>query len=141
MSLPSVFRSLRVTRSLVFSVMFCRSLFVLWSFFFWPLCCLFFCLFLLAIVLSVLLSFFWPMCCLFCLLLLGIVLSVLLRFTDSDYSSGIFQHSLLQFHGYIFLCTKNLYYYEACLFFKGFPEIRIYKRRLNRITNLTLTQC
>jgi hypothetical protein len=29
-----------VTRSLVFCVMFCRSLFVHLSFFFWPLCCL-----------------------------------------------------------------------------------------------------
>ena len=35
--------------------MLCRSLLVLFYFFFWPLCCLFFCL--LAIVLSVLLSF------------------------------------------------------------------------------------
>ena len=31
-----------VTRSLVLCVMFCRSLFVLLYFFFWPLCCLFF---------------------------------------------------------------------------------------------------
>ena len=30
----------RVTRTLVFCVMFCRSLFVLLSSFFWPLCCL-----------------------------------------------------------------------------------------------------
>ena len=30
----------RVIRSLVLCVMFCRSLFVLLSFFFWPLCCL-----------------------------------------------------------------------------------------------------
>ena len=29
-----------VVRSLVFCVLFCRSLFVLLSFFFWPLCCL-----------------------------------------------------------------------------------------------------
>ena len=35
-SLP-VFRGIRVARSLVFCVMFCKSLFVL---FFWPLCCL-----------------------------------------------------------------------------------------------------
>ena len=51
--------------------MFCRSLFVFFSFVFWPLCCLSFCLF--AIVLSVLLSFchcvvcpsvFLPLCCL-----------------------------------------------------------------------------
>ena len=31
-----------VARSLVFCVMFCRSLFVLLSYFIWPLCCLFF---------------------------------------------------------------------------------------------------
>ena len=31
--------------------MFCRSVFILLYFFFWPLCCLFF--------------FFWPLCCLF----------------------------------------------------------------------------
>ena len=30
----------RVTRSFALSCMFCRSLFVLLSFFFWPLCCL-----------------------------------------------------------------------------------------------------
>jgi hypothetical protein len=32
---------IRVTRSLVLCVMFCRSLFVLLYLFFWPLCCLF----------------------------------------------------------------------------------------------------
>ena len=68
-----VFSWVRVALSLVLCVVFCRSLFVL---------------FLLAIVLSVLLSFghcvvcssvFWPLCCLsFCLL--AIVLSVLLSF-------------------------------------------------------------
>ena len=40
-SAPPVFSGVRVTRSLVLCV-FCRSLFVLLSFFFWPLCCLFF---------------------------------------------------------------------------------------------------
>ena len=39
-SSPPVFSGFRVTRSLVSCVMFCRSLFVLLSFFFWPLCCL-----------------------------------------------------------------------------------------------------
>ena len=39
LTLP-VFSGVRVTRSLVFCVMFCRSLFVFLSFFFWPLCCL-----------------------------------------------------------------------------------------------------
>jgi hypothetical protein len=38
-SLP-VFNGGRVTRSLGFCVVFCRSLFVLLSFFFWSLCCL-----------------------------------------------------------------------------------------------------
>ena len=37
-----VFSGVRITRSLVVCVMFCRSLFVVFSFFFWPLCCLFF---------------------------------------------------------------------------------------------------
>ena len=39
---PSVFSGVRVTRSLVFCVVFCRSLHVLLYFSFWPLCCLFF---------------------------------------------------------------------------------------------------
>ena len=34
------FSGLRVTRSLLFCVMFCGSLFVFLSFLFWPLCCL-----------------------------------------------------------------------------------------------------
>ena len=64
LSSPPVFNGARITRSLVLCVMFCRrSLFVLMSFFFWPL----------------------------------IVLSVLLRFTDSDYSFGMFSH-FLQYH-------------------------------------------
>ena len=37
---PSVVNGVRVTRSLVFSVMFCILLLVLLSFFFWLLCCL-----------------------------------------------------------------------------------------------------
>jgi hypothetical protein len=40
-SLHSVFSGVRVALSLVFCVVFCRSLFVLLSFFFWPLYCLF----------------------------------------------------------------------------------------------------
>ena len=35
-----VFSGIRVTSSLILCVMFCRSLFVLLSFFIWPLCCL-----------------------------------------------------------------------------------------------------
>ena len=42
MSSPPVFSEVRVNRSLVLCVMFCRSLFVLLYFFIWPLCCLFF---------------------------------------------------------------------------------------------------
>jgi hypothetical protein len=37
-----VFSGVRGARSLVFCVVFCRSLFVILSFFFWSLCCLFF---------------------------------------------------------------------------------------------------
>ena len=59
---PLVFSEVRVTG---FMCMFCRSLFVLLSYYFF------------AIVLSV--------------LLLAIVLSVLLRFKDSDYPFGIFK--------------------------------------------------
>jgi len=50
---------------------FCRSLFVLLSFCFWPLCCLFFffwplcCLFFFFWPLCCLFFFFWPLCCLF----------------------------------------------------------------------------
>jgi hypothetical protein len=40
MSSPPDFSGVHGTRSLVFCVMFFRSLFVLFSFFFWPLCCL-----------------------------------------------------------------------------------------------------
>ena len=41
-SSPPVFSGDRATRSLVLCVMICKSLFVLLSFFFWQLCCLFF---------------------------------------------------------------------------------------------------
>ena len=40
LSSPLVFRGVRVIWSLVLCVLLCRSLFVLLSFFFWPLCCL-----------------------------------------------------------------------------------------------------
>ena len=39
-SSPSVLSGVHISRSLVLCVMFCRSLFVLLYFFFWPLCCL-----------------------------------------------------------------------------------------------------
>ena len=101
-SVKTVFSGDRFARSLVFCVMFYRSLFVLLSFFFWSLRCLSFsfvhcvvCLFLLVIVLSV--FFFCLLCCpsfsfdhcIVCLFLLAIVLSVLLRFTDSDSSKSM----------------------------------------------------
>ena len=38
--LSAVFSGVRVAKSLVFCVIFCRSLFILLFFFFWPLCCL-----------------------------------------------------------------------------------------------------
>ena len=56
------FSGVRVARSLVFCVVFCRSLFVLLSFFFWPLCFLSF------FDLRILITSLWY-----------------LRFTDSDY--------------------------------------------------------
>jgi hypothetical protein len=40
LSSDSVFNGVRVARSLVFCAMLCRSLFVLLSFFLWPMCCL-----------------------------------------------------------------------------------------------------
>jgi hypothetical protein len=40
MSLPPVFSAVRVARSFVFCVVFCRLWFVLLFFFYWPLCCL-----------------------------------------------------------------------------------------------------
>jgi hypothetical protein len=55
LNIPPVFSGDPVTRSLVVCVMFCRSLFVLLSFFFWPLCCQFF--FNLRILITSLLSY------------------------------------------------------------------------------------
>ena len=75
LSSPPIFSEVRVARSLVFNVMLCRPLFVLLSFFFWPLYCLFF------FDLRLLITSLWY--------LLAIVLSVLLRFTASDYPFGI----------------------------------------------------
>jgi hypothetical protein len=40
LSSPTVFNGVHVARSLVFCVVFCKMLFVLLSFFFWPLYCL-----------------------------------------------------------------------------------------------------
>jgi len=80
LSSPPVFSGVRVTRSLVLCVMFCRSLFVL------------FVLFLLAIVLSV-------------LFLLAIILSVLFRFTDSDYLPLVSSNSSYVIH-YCMKCIE-----------------------------------
>ena len=78
---------------LVFWVMFCRSLFVLLSFFFWPLCCMSYDL---RLLITPLVSFghcvVCPMIYVFWLplwYLLAIVLYVL-WFTSSDYPFGIF---------------------------------------------------
>ena len=40
LSSPAIFSLVRVTRPLILCVMLCRSLFVLLSFFLWPMCCL-----------------------------------------------------------------------------------------------------
>jgi general stress protein CsbA len=64
-----------------------QTLIVLLSFFFWPLCCLFF--FDLRILITPLVSS--NSYCPVILFLLAIVLSVLLRYTDSDWSFGIFK--------------------------------------------------
>ena len=65
-------------------------------------------LFLLAIVLSVLLSFSFSHCivCSSCLFLLAIVLSVL-RFTDSDYPFDIFKLFLRMLEGGDPSCNNN----------------------------------
>jgi hypothetical protein len=85
LSSPPVFSGVRVTRSLVLYVCFVDR-------------CLSFCVFLLAIVLSVLLSIghcvvcssvFWPLCCLF-FCLLAIVLCVLLSFGHCVVCSSVF---------------------------------------------------
>ena len=101
-SSPPVFSGLCVARSLVFCVMFCRPLFVFWSFFCWPLYCLSFDLQFLIITLvcfgHCIVS---PLIYSFSLLLwylLTIVLS-LLWFTVSHYHFGIFK-----------LCLCNIKY-------------------------------
>ena len=84
MSSASVFSEVRVARSLIFCVVFCRSLFVLLYLFFWPLCYLFFELQRLLIALLVSLDFSYIVACynvsifciyvteyLFCILIVG----------------------------------------------------------------------
>ena len=86
----------RFARSLVLCVMFCRSLFVLFSFFVWSLCCLFF--FDLRNLITTLVSSN-SSCSFF---LFAIVFPVLL-FTESDYPFGIFK--LLLF--YCLICCLD----------------------------------
>jgi hypothetical protein len=80
MSSPPVHSEVRVSRSLVFCVVLCRSLFVFLSFLFWSL----FCLSLLDLR--------------FLISLLVIVLSVPPRFTVSDFSVG-----------HCFVCPSTIY--------------------------------
>jgi hypothetical protein len=87
--------------------MFCKSLFGLLSFFFWPLCCLFF--FHLRILITPLVSFGHCVVCSSSIYgfwlpfwyLLAIVLSVLLRFPASDYP--------LVFLGHCVVCSSSIY--------------------------------
>ena len=73
MKSPLVYNEIRVARSLVFCVVFCRVLFVLLYFFLWPLYCLFFfdlrflvtSLWYLQTLLVLLYFFIWPLYCLF----------------------------------------------------------------------------
>ena len=53
LSSPLVYSGLRVARSLVFCAVFCRSLLVLMSFFYWSLCCVSFDLRILQILLHI----------------------------------------------------------------------------------------
>ena len=59
-----VFSEVCITRSLVFSLVFCKSLFILLSFSFWPYCLSFFDLWLLITPLVSCYMSFWPLCCL-----------------------------------------------------------------------------
>ena len=129
-----------VLLELQLSVVFCRSLSVILSFFCWPLCCLSFCpfsfghcvvchfvLFLLVIVLSVILFFFfWPLCCLsFCSFSFGHCVVcrhcvVCPRFTDSNYNIGIFKlriyifRSSLSFDLVCYFLFIYLFFAEQC---------------------------
>jgi hypothetical protein len=101
LSSPPIFSEVRVARSLVFNVMLCRPLFVLLSFFFWPLYCLFF------FDLRLLITSLWY--------LLAIVLSVLLRFTASDYPFGIFWPLYCLFFFDLRLLITPLVYFGHCI--------------------------
>ena len=122
-SLP-ILSGVRITRSLVLCVMFCRSLFFLLPFFFWPLCYLSFCL--LAIVLSVLLSFghcvicpsvFWPLCCLSVFDLWSLITSLVYSNSSQQYSLlGLFIKKNKQIFWIYMLCILALsHYFTKCL--------------------------
>ena len=122
LSSPLVCSEISVARSLVFCVMFCRSLFVFLSLSFghcivfsssiyglaWSLCCSIF---------SFLCSVLQIVVCLFVPFLLAIVLSVLLRFADSDYLVGIFKNVL------VYICIYAAMYYCAIKY--GFVLLNI----------------
>ena len=90
----------RVTQYLVFCACFVYHCFSFCAFFFWPLCCLFFCL-------------------------LAIVLSVLLRYAYSDYPFGIFKvviklsfilYRSLSLYMFFFVVLVLNYFHKQTLF-------------------------
>ena len=116
-----MFSGFRVVRSLVFCAMFCRSLFLLLSLFFWPLCCLF--LFDLRLLITPLVSFGHCVVCscstcgfsLPLWYLLAIVLSVLARLTASHYPFGIFWPLCCLFLLDLRLLITPLVYFGHCV--------------------------
>ena len=116
-----MFSGFRVARSLVFCAMFCRSLFLLLSLFFWPLCCLF--LFDLRLLITPLVSFGHCVVCscstcgfsLPLWYLLAIVLSVLARLTASHYPFGIFWPLCCLFLLDLRLLITPLVYFRHCV--------------------------
>jgi hypothetical protein len=99
--------------------MFCRLLFVLFYFFFWPLCCLSF--FDTRILITPLVSFGHCVVCSSSIYgfwlplwyLLAIVLSVLLRYMDSDYPFGIFWPLCCLFFFDIRILITSLWYLQT----------------------------
>ena len=89
--------------TLVFCVVFCRSLFILLPFFFWLLHCLFFCSF----------PFGYCIVCSFVLFLLIIALSVLLFFSFWLLHCLFFFFWLLHF---LFVCSFSFGYCIVCSF-------------------------
>jgi hypothetical protein len=126
-SLPRHMCSLlvRVARSSVFCVVFCRLLLILLYLFFWSLCYLFF--FVLRLLITTLVSFgycvvsssllygFWlPLW-----YLLAIVLSVRLSFTASDYRFGIFWSLCCLFFFALRLLITALVSFGHCDFYSS----------------------